>query len=82
MRDLRSPVFLHVDGGGILINLMFGLASVRRDGQNDENRDLPVKQCRRLRAKCGKLEFARKTRRAVMVCCSKNIGSTCTVFYI
>lgn len=46
MRDLRSPVFLHVDGGGILINLMFGLAS--------------VKQCRRLRAKCGKLEFARK----------------------
>lgn len=60
MRDLRSPVFLHVDGGGILINLMFGLASVRRDGQNDENRDLPVKQCGRLRAKCGKLEFARK----------------------
>jgi hypothetical protein len=51
MRDLRSPVFLHVDGGGILINLMFGLASVRRDGQNDENRDLPVKQCGRLRAK-------------------------------
>lgn len=33
MRDLRSPVFLHVDGGGILINLMFGLASVRRDGR-------------------------------------------------
>lgn len=24
MRDLRSPVFLHIDGGGILINLMFG----------------------------------------------------------
>lgn len=42
MRDLRSPVFLHIDGGGILINLMFGLASVR------------------LRAKRGKLEFARK----------------------
>lgn len=42
MRDLRSPVFLHVDGGGILIDLMFGLTSVRRDGQNDENRDLPV----------------------------------------
>ena len=68
MRDLRSPVFLHVDGGRILINLMFGLASVRRDG--------------RLRAKQRKLRFARKTRRAVMVCCSKNIGSTCTVFYI
>ena len=51
MRDLRSPVFLHVDGGRILINLMFGLASVRRDG--------------RLRAKRGKLEFARKTMRAV-----------------
>ena len=65
MRDLRSPVFLHVDGGGILINLMFGLASVRRDGQNDENRDLPVKQCGRLRAKHRKQGFARKTRRAV-----------------
>ena len=51
MRDLRSPVFLHVDGGGILIDLMFGLASVRRDG--------------RLRAKQRKLRFARKTRRAV-----------------
>ena len=50
MRDLRSPVFLHVDGGGILINLMFGLASVRRDG--------------RLREKQRKLRFARKTRRA------------------
>ena len=33
MRDLRSPVFLHVDGGGILINLMFGLASVRLTGK-------------------------------------------------
>ena len=51
MRDLSSPVFLHVDGSGILIDLMFGLASVRRDG--------------RLRAKCGKQRFARKTRRAV-----------------
>ena len=51
MRDLRSPVFLHVDGGRILINLMFGLASVRRDG--------------RLRAKQRKLRFARKTRLAV-----------------
>ena len=51
MRDLRSPVFLHVDGGGILIDLMFGLASVRRDG--------------RLRAKQRTLRFARKTRRAV-----------------
>lgn len=51
MRDLRSPVFLHVDGGGILIDLMFGLASVRRDG--------------RLRAKQRKLRFARKTMRAV-----------------
>ena len=51
MRDLRSPVFLHVDGGRILINLMFGLASVRRDG--------------RLRAKQRKLRFARKTMRAV-----------------
>ena len=45
MRDLRSPVFLHVDGGGILIDLMFGLASVRLTGgygQNVENRDLSV----------------------------------------
>lgn len=33
MRDLRSPVFLHVDGGGILSNLMFGLASVRLTGK-------------------------------------------------
>lgn len=32
MRDLRSPFFLHIDGGGILINLMFGLASVRITG--------------------------------------------------
>lgn len=51
MRDLRSPVFLHVDGGGILINLIVWLGE-------------------------------RKTRRAVTVCCSKNIGGTCTVFYI
>ena len=51
MRNLRSPVFLHVDGGGILIDPMFGLASVRRDG--------------RLRAKRGKQGFARKTMRAV-----------------
>lgn len=51
MRDLRSPVFLHVDGGRILINLIVWLGE-------------------------------RKTRRAVMVCCSKNIDSTCTVFYI
>ena len=29
MRNLRSPVFLHVDGGVILMDLMFGLASVR-----------------------------------------------------
>lgn len=27
MRDLRSPVFLHIDGGGILINLMFWQSS-------------------------------------------------------
>ena len=33
MRDLRSPVFLHVDGGGILIDLMFGLSSVRLTGK-------------------------------------------------
>lgn len=33
MRDLRSPVFLHVDGGRILINLMFGLASVKQAGR-------------------------------------------------
>ena len=33
MRDLRSPVFLHVDGGGILIDLMFVLASVRLTGK-------------------------------------------------
>ena len=29
MRNLRSPVFLHVDGGGILINLIVWLGSVR-----------------------------------------------------
>lgn len=33
MRDLRSPVLLHVDGGRILINLMFGLASVMLTGK-------------------------------------------------
>lgn len=36
MRNLRSPVFLHVDGGEILINLMFGLASVRLTGKMTE----------------------------------------------
>ena len=65
MRNLRSPVFLHVDGGGILINLIVWLGEREAYGQNAENRDLPVKQCRRLRAKCGKLEFDRKTMRAV-----------------
>jgi len=34
-------------------------------GQNVEKRDLPVKQDGWLRAKCGKMGFARKTRRAV-----------------
>ena len=33
MRDLRGPVFLHFDGDGILINLMFGLASLRLTGK-------------------------------------------------
>lgn len=33
MRNLRSPVFLYVDGDGILINLMFGLASLRFTGK-------------------------------------------------
>ena len=65
MRNLRSPVFLHVDGGVILINLIVWLGEREAYGQNAENRDLPVKQCGRLRAKCGKLEFARKTMRAV-----------------
>ncbi len=65
MRDLRSPVFLHVDGGGILINLIVWLGEREDYGQNVENRDLPVKQCVRLRAKRGKQRFARKTRRVV-----------------
>ena len=60
MRNLRSPVFLHVDGGEILINLIVWLGEREAYGQNVENMDLPVKQCGRLRAKCGKLEFARK----------------------
>ena len=51
MRNLRSPVFLHVDGGGILINLIVWLGEREAYGQNAENRDLPVKQCGRLRAK-------------------------------
>lgn len=41
---------------------------VKRDGgygQNVENWDLPVKRDGRLRAKHGKLRFARKMRRAV-----------------
>ena len=65
MRNLRSPVFLHVDGGGILINLIVWLGEREAYGQNAENRDLPVKQCGRLRAKQRKLRFARKTRRTV-----------------
>ena len=65
MRNLRSPVFLHVDGGGILINLIVWLGEREAYGQNAENMDLPVKQFRRLRANRGKLEFARKTMRAV-----------------
>ena len=67
MRNLRSPVFLHVDGGVILINLIVWLGEREAYGQNAENRDLPVKQCGRLRAKCGKLEFARKTSQ-VLIC--------------
>ena len=51
MRDLRSPVFLHVDVGGILINLIVCLGERESYGQNVENRDLPVKQDGRLRAK-------------------------------
>ena len=65
MRNLRSPVFLHVDGGVILINLIVWLGEREAYGQNVENWDLPVKQCGRLRAKCRKQGFARKTRRAV-----------------
>ena len=65
MRNLRSPVFLHVDGGVILINLIVWLGEREAYGQNAENKDLPVKQCGRLRAKCRKHEFARKTMRAV-----------------
>ena len=65
MRNLRSPVFLHVDGGVILINLIVWLGEREAYGQNVENMDLPVKQCGRLRAKQRKLRFARKTRRAV-----------------
>ena len=65
MRNLRSPVFLHVDGGGILINLIVWLGEREAYGQNAENMDLPVKQCGRLRAKCRKHGFARKTIQAV-----------------
>ena len=65
MRNLRSPVFLHVDGGVILINLIVWLGEREAYGQNVENWNLPVKQCGRLRANRGKLEFARKTMRAV-----------------
>ena len=65
MRNLRSPVFLHVDGGVILINLIVWLGEREAYGQNAENRDWPVKQCGRLRAKRGKQGFARKTMRAV-----------------
>lgn len=37
MRDLRSPVFLHVDGGRILINLIVWLGEREAYGQNSEN---------------------------------------------
>ena len=65
MRNLRSPVFLHVDGGGILINLIVWLGEREAYGQNVENMDFPVKQCGRLRAKHRKLRFSRKTIQAV-----------------
>lgn len=77
MRDLRSPVFLHVDVGGILINLIVCLGERESYGQKDENRDLPVKQCGRLRAKRGKLEFARKSELAD----KKDFRNHCACFW-
>ncbi|MGO4925267.1 hypothetical protein ACTQ44_10155 [Ligilactobacillus ruminis] len=41
MRDLRGPVFLHFDGDGILINLMFGLASLRLTGKMPKTEIFP-----------------------------------------
>ena len=59
MRDLRSPVFLHIDGGGILINLIVWLGE--------------RKTRRAVTGKTSKTGIARKTRWAGTVCCSKNI---------
>jgi len=42
-----------------------GFGKIIAYGQNVKNRDLPVKQDGRLRAKRGKTGFARKTKRAV-----------------
>ena len=66
----------HADGGRAeqirrkmqysrLLGSNVGFVKIIAYGQNVENRDLPVKQDVRLRAKRGKLGFARKTRRAV-----------------
>ena len=57
MRNLRSPVFLHVDGGVILINLIVWLGEREAYGQNAENKDLPVKQCGRLRFVVPKIQI-------------------------
>ena len=38
-----------------------GFVKIFNYGQKVKNRDLPVKQCGRLRAKCEKLRFARKS---------------------
>lgn len=60
MRDLRSPVFLHVDGGGILINLIVCLGERESYGQKDENRDLPVKCPNTLHVHPALAEFSKK----------------------
>ena len=65
MRDLRSPVFFACRWRRDFDQSDVWLGESEAYGQNDENRDLPVKQCGRLRAKCGKQGFARKTVQAV-----------------
>lgn len=60
MRDLRSPVFFACRWRRDFDQSDVWLGEREDYGQNVENRDLPVKQDGRVRAKRGKQRFARK----------------------
>ena len=65
MRDLRGPVFFACRWRRDFDQSDVWLGELEVYGQNLENRELPVKQDGRLRAKRGKQGIARKTKRAV-----------------